>query len=510
MKHLFFLLLLLQLLQANAQDNMPTYRPLFHFSTDSNWINDPNGLVYHNGQYHLFCQYNPFGDKWGHMSWAHAVSNDLFHWQQQPLAIPEFTNPDGSTTMIFSGCAVADSLNTSGFGTAAQPPLVAMYTAHIEKGGKVQSQQQQLAYSTDDGKTWTRYAGNPVLDIKSTEFRDPKIFWYTPGKQWILVLAKPDEYKVRFYSSPDLKQWTYLSDFGGIGDISEVWECPDITEVPVEGTAEKRWLLTLSAGHEVKGYRAMQYFTGVFNGKQFIADQAPYPLYVDFGKDYYAGITWNNIPAADGRVIMLGWANDWRYANDIPTKGFRGQYATPRVLQLRKKDNGQYRLLQWPVAELDKQVKQSHTLPGFTVTSGEHPLYESVIPALDISFDVTLPYATSAGIALQQDSAHTTIISYNNATGNLEIDRSNAGLHNFSTLYTGLDTLHAPGLEKASFRIVFDVCMLEVFVNNGEYVLTDLVFPLQPQTGVVAFANKGTAAFSNIVVKEINKTVHER
>lgn len=503
------LLLCMPLLRAGAQTTGNTYRPLYHFTTDSNWINDPNGLLFYKGQYHVFSQYNPYGDKWGHMSWSHAVSSDLFHWKQQPLAIPEFKNADGSMSLIFSGSAVADSFNTSGFAkNSSQIPLVAIYTAHVDKAGTVLSQHQNLAYSLDDGQTWTAYTGNPVLDIQSTEFRDPSVCWYAPGKTWVMAVSKPDAYKIRFYSSPDLKQWKYLSEFGGIGNKDEVWECPDLVQVPVEGSTEKKWLLLVSGGNPVKGFRAMQYFTGNFNGQAFTADEAAYPLYVDNGKDFFAGISFNNVPAADGRTILLGWLNDWVYANEVPSVGFRGQYAVPRTLSLRKTLTG-YRLLQQPVAELAQQAVQTKTITPFTVTSSSLPVYESASPALDISFKAALPYAAAAGIELWQDSLHTTRIAFNNTTQTISIDRRNAGLHGFSDRFASIDTVHVrENLENASFRILVDACSVEVFVNDGEYVLSDLIFPVKQAVVLKAFAEKGTAAFSEMVVKEIGKTLH--
>ncbi|MHA4807529.1 glycoside hydrolase family 32 protein [Flavitalea flava] len=512
---------------ANAQiTNAQTYRPGFHFTTDSNWINDPNGLVYYKGRYHLFCQYNPYGDKWGHMSWAHASSTDLFHWEQEPLAIKEFSNKDGSVTMIFSGSVVVDSFNTSGFGKKGQTPLVAIFTSHIDK----QAQHQSIAFSLDDGKTWERYKGNPVLDIHSTEFRDPKVFWYYPEKKWVMAVSKPDQYRIRFYESKNLKNWKYLSEFGGIGNMDNVWECPDLFEAPVEesNVAEnksvgsktegsngvkvnngKKWVLTVSAGHAQKGFVAMQYFVGDFNGHSFTVDPNPYPLYVDYGKDFYAGITFNDLPATDGRKILLGWANDWKYANDIPTKGFRGQYATPRSLQLRKTGEQGFRLIQSPVEELTPMAKDIQNLGNLVVNDGIKELPATGDASLDIEFDLKLDNAEEAGLFLYKSGEEKTVISLDRKKAEVLLDRTKSGQTEFSDAFSSVDAVKVGGSsDRFHFRILADQCLVEVFVNGGEYVVTDLVFPKGQQGGLELFSKGGAALFSNVIIRKMNKTMH--
>ncbi|MFJ8364288.1 GH32 C-terminal domain-containing protein [Streptomyces sp. NPDC093984] len=240
------------------------YRPQFHFTPAQNWMNDPNGLIYYKGQYHLFFQYNPEGNTWGNMSWGHAVSTDLVHWKQLPLAIPQ-----DDQEMIFSGSVVLDKNNSTGFGTKANPPMVAVYTSQQKATGK---QEQALAYSTDGGTTWKKYSGNPVLDIDSTNFRDPKVFWYAPTHSWLMAVALSDQRKVSFYSSPDLKKWTHLSDFGPAGATGGVWECPDLFPLPVDGNPKKtKWVLVVGT-QSIAGGTGTQYFTGDFDGKKFTSD----------------------------------------------------------------------------------------------------------------------------------------------------------------------------------------------------------------------------------------------
>lgn len=259
------------LLSAKAPAAEPTYRepfrPQFHFSPPRNWMNDPNGLVFHDGVYHLFYQYNPQGDKWGHMSWGHATSRDLFHWENQPLALPEKDGP-----MIFSGSAVVDAKNTSGLGQGGKGPMVAIYTGDVESPKK--HQDQRLAYSNDDGRTWTQFSGNPVLDLGMADFRDPKVFWHEASGKWIMVTVLATEHKVRLFSSPDLKHWTVLSDFGPAGATGGQWECPDLFPLSVEGdAATKKWVLLVSANPGgPTGGSGSQYFLGDFDGTHFTAD----------------------------------------------------------------------------------------------------------------------------------------------------------------------------------------------------------------------------------------------
>lgn len=489
-------------------DAVISYRPLFHFTTDSNWINDPNGLVYANGQYHVFAQYNPFGDKWGHMSWAHAVSNDLFAWKELPVAIPEFKNADSSTTMIFSGSAVVDSFNTSGFGKDGQVPIVAIYTSHVEKNRKGIAQHQSLAYSVDEGKTWQQYEHNPVLDIHLTDFRDPKVFWYAPDKKWIMIVVKALEYKVQLYASSNLKEWKLLSEFGNVGNTDKIWECPDLFPIKVEGTGDEKWVLSVSAGHPQKDFIAVQYFIGNFDGKKFTADKLNYPLYIDYGKDFYAGVTYNNIPATDGRRIIIGWANCWNYAREIPTKGFRGAYTVPRVLSLKNTAEG-LRLYQLPVSEIDKYEQQLYSSTNIELNNNAKSLDSAKGTALDISFELQAGTGTTAGINVFKSGDEETTISYNAAARTISLDRTRSGNTNFHKEFSSVETVHLDTAEeKMKLRVLIDKSLVELFVNDGLYAITDLVFPVKNNGGVELFAKDGKAVFSNIDIKSVKKTIH--
>ena len=290
---------------ATAQTKLfqEPYRPQYHFTPPVNWINDPNGLVYHQGTYHLFYQFNPFGNEWGHMTWAHATSKNLLHWKQAPNALKEENG-----IMMFSGSAVWDKDNSSGFGKAVSP-LVAIYTGHTDT-----LQTQNLAYSIDGGTSWKKYAGNPVLDLHKKDFRDPNVFWYAPTKNWIMAVSQPNEHQISFYGSKNLKDWKHVSNFGPAGDTSAVWECPDLMQLPVLGTNGKsKWVLYTSQNS------TMQYFVGEFDGQQFLSDNPNAPiLKQDHGLDYYAAVAYHQTANKD--IISIGWVNSWNYANAIPTK----------------------------------------------------------------------------------------------------------------------------------------------------------------------------------------------
>jgi fructan beta-fructosidase len=481
----------------------PTYRPVFHFSPATNWTNDPNGLVYYQGQYHLFFQYNPSGNVWGNMSWGHATSSDLLSWKQQPVAINQYTNPENSTTMVFSGTAVADSFNTSGFGTLANPlPLIAIYTSNAAL------QNQSLAYSLD-GINFTRYSKNPILDIQSTNFRDPKVFWYSPANKWMMIVSMPVEEKVRFYSSSNLTDWQYLSDFGAIGNTSQVWECPDMFELPVQNTGEKKWVITVSGGGPTAGYGGMQYFVGYFDGNGFTADPLSYPLYLDYGKDFYAGITYNNLPSADGRRVMIGWANNWSYAGVIPTLGFRGMMSIPRNLQLIKSANGQYLLTQLPVVETNNfkgaVLFQQDSIVLNNTTNNANSIKGD---AMDIEFTVSRGTAAQSGIQLFKNGNEQTSVFYNKSDNTIKLDRTASGNVTFSNNFPSIESMPVPADNSdLTFRILIDESLVEIFVNGGQLAMTEQVFPTFTNGGIQFFSNGGNATIKNINIWKMNASM---
>ena len=445
---------------ATAQQDL-AYRPLFHLTPPQNWVNDPNGLVYLDGEYHVFYQYNPYGDTWGHMSWGHAVSRDLKSWEHLPLALPEFKDSNGDVNMIFSGCAVVDSLNTSGlFPAGFTKGLVAIFTSHIE--GK--AQHQSLAYSLDKGRTWFFYDQNPVLDIGLKDFRDPNVIWWEPSQSWIMTVVKPLEYKVQFYQSKNLKSWTFLSEFGPAGDTTKIWECPAL--FPITQNGETQWVLTLSSGHPQPGYLAMQYFMGQFNGKEFVAQPQSQPLHVDWGKDYYAAIPFFNLSQA----LMIGWVNDWEYAREIPTRGFRGAFSFPRRMGWVKTPEG-IRLVQTPVIP-DRLPRIDLTKKGQARSVGQ-------------AYQVNVQHTFRSGeapltLVLHEHGPYRTVLTYDPEKEELTLDRTQSGKVDFHPRFSGKDHVKVPlGPDRTlTLQAIFDTYILEIFAQNGQFAITNQIFPL--------------------------------
>lgn len=480
------------------------YRPNFHFTPKNTWINDPNGLVYYKGLYHLFYQNNPFATVWGHMSWAHATSKDLIKWKDEKMAIPEYKNKDSAVVNIFSGTAIVDSFNSAGLGTKNNTsPLIAIYTSNVENG----LQHQSLAYSLD-GIHFTNYAKNPILNIQAKEFRDPKVFWHYPTKKWIMIVSKPDLHMVQFYSSANLLDWNFESDFGQIGNVDKVWECPDIFEIKVENENKTKWVITNSAGHPQQGFLAMQYFIGDFDGKKFTLTADNYPKYVDYGKDFYAGIIYNNLPKKDARKMMIAWANCWEYANLIPTNGFRGTMTIPRELTLYYEPNYGYILKNYPIKELKKYRKnkifENDSLYIYNKTYNINCYNEN---ALDIEFEIATINALETGIQIFYSAIQGTKIYYNKKENALYLDRTNSGDTTFSNRFKSKEKIQLNKYyDNLKFRILIDKSIIELFINDGEYSITDQIFPLHFKDALInLYAIEGGAIYKNIYFYPIKK-----
>ncbi|WP_170982918.1 glycoside hydrolase family 32 protein [Dyadobacter frigoris] len=488
-----------------------TYRPAFHFAPPQNWTNDPNGLVFYNDQYHIFYQYNPEGDTWGHMSWGHATSKDMMKWEHQPVALQDYPNGNGTSTMFFSGTAVVDKNNTSGFGKKdGEIPLVAIYTAHIDSSGTGISQSQSLAYSLD-GKQFTRYDKNPLIDLHTRDFRDPKVFWQEQSKQWIMIVAKPLDFKVQLYASPDLKSWSLLSEFGDkFGDKSKIWECPDIFELPVENEpGTTKWVITVSGGHpQQNGNLGMQYFIGNFDGKTFTPDILQYPLYLDYGKDFYAGIIFNNLPDNDKRKIMIGWENSWEYAATTPSKGFRGQMSVPRELSIYKNENSEYRIKSFPVREVTSYRGQLLATQNSVAVTGSKLLNSISGSMLDIEFIIKKSSAEQAGIKLLKHGENQTLVYYNKIDNTLKIDRTKSGNVGFGPKFPSIESVPMPDTnDDIAIRILVDRNNIEVFANGGKQVMTDLVFPLSEKVSYELFSTEVATTFKNINIWEMKTSM---
>jgi fructan beta-fructosidase len=452
----------------------PQYRPAYHFTPAAHWMNDPNGMVYYQGTYHLFFQYYPGGMVWGPMHWGHATSPDMLTWKEQPIAL----YPD-SLGYIFSGSAVVDKNNTAGFGKDA---LVAMFTYHDPKGekaGRDNYQTQGLAYSLDAGKTWKKYDQNPVLKNPGIkDFRDPKVSWNDATRKWVLTLATLD--RITFYSSANLKDWTKESEFGQkLGAHGGVWECPDLFPLTLKGKQYWVLIVNLNPGGP-NGGSATQYFVGQFDGKTFM------PLndktkWADYGPDEYAGVTFAN---TGSRRLFLGWMSNWEYANQVPTSPWRSAMTIPRELGLRQ-EGAEIYLTSQPAAELAGLAKAPATLQNVAVKNTV-----DLTTRLKASGDkrkLTLKTAQlgSFELLLGNAAGEELVIGYDQAKKHYFIDRSKAGRNDFSPKFTGRAT--APRLSAAAgteLTLFFDAASVELFADQGLTAMTEIFFPTKPLTTI--------------------------
>ncbi|MCI3983821.1 GH32 C-terminal domain-containing protein [Bacillus vallismortis] len=478
------------------------YRPQYHFTPEANWMNDPNGMVYYDGEYHLFYQYHPYGLQWGPMHWGHAVSKDLVTWKHLPVALA----PDDKGT-IFSGSAVVDKNNTSGFQTGEEKPLVAIYTQDRE-GHQVQS----IAYSNDKGRTWTKYAGNPVIpNPGKKDFRDPKVFWYEKENKWVMVLAAGD--RILMYTSKNLKQWTYASEFGeGQGSHGGVWECPDLFELQVDGNPNrKKWVMQVSIGNgAVSGGSGMQYFVGDFDGTHFKNENpSNQVLWTDYGKDFYAAVSWSDIPSSDGRRLWLGWMSNWQYANDVPTSPWRSAASIPRELKLKTLTGGA-RVVQTPVKELQTIRGNARKWKNQTIS----PASQNVLAGLSgdayelhAEFQVTPGSAAEFGFKVRTGKNQFTKVGYDRKNAKLFVDRSKSGNVTFHpTFNTGKQTAPLkPVNGRVKMRIFVDRSSVEVFGNDGQQVITDIILPDRSSNGLELYAANGGVKVKSLAAYPLQK-----
>lgn len=446
--------------------NQETYRPIYHFTPAKGWMNDPNGLIYIDGEYHMFYQHYPDSTVWGPMHWGHAVSKDLVHWKELPIAI----YPD-SLGYIFSGSAVYDSENSSGLGTTENPPFVAIFTYHdmeAEKSGAKDYQKQALAYSLDKGQTWVKYEGNPVLPNQGIkDFRDPKVSQVIQSdgsKLWVMTLAVMDQ--IQFIGSPDLKEWKLLSKFGQeIGAHGGVWECPDLLPFTTPDGKQK-WVLlvSLNPGGPQNG-SATQYFIGDFQNGTFTPDDTMI-RWLDFGPDNYAGVTWSNLPKEQNRTLFIGWMSNWLYAQVVPTQSWRSAMTTPRELSLFDVD-GTLLVKSAPAEELLNLRQEVISVSG----------PESLLPSEAVEIMADVENDENFQLALSNELGEGILIS--KEVGLVTIDRRQAGKADFHLDFAAAHS--APMSWKAKdLRIFLDASSIELFVNDGELVMTSLVFPTSP------------------------------
>jgi fructan beta-fructosidase len=485
----------------------PQWRPTYHFSPPANWTNDPNGLIYLNGEFNLYYQHNPFENKWGHMSWGHATSKDLVTWKNFPVAIPEVVSKD-TTTWIYSGSAVLDKNNTSGFGINGKAPLVAIFTADQPKQHK---ESQFIAYSNDGGLSYKMYAHNPVVDLNMRDFRDPNVFWYGPTRQWIMTVAMVDDHMVRFYGSKNLKDWTKLSDFGPSGFTKNGWECPSLLPLMVDGNpANIKWVLFVSSGGEHGPL--MQYFVGDFDGATF---KNNYPnnkvLTVDYGDAFYAAIAWRDAP--QNKKILLGWLQNGK----PETYPWKGQMSIPHDLSLKTVPDGLI-LNQLPSSIVTNTlakysagkvlVKKNLSLNISAIKLSERNRFNKNSYWIDAEFSMNNSKKIGFNLTEKTGSDRKVVVGYDAVKEVLFVDCSGSEKANKSpeNLIQTAPMKAVNGVVK--IRVLLDKSSLEVFGNDGEKVISTMIYPDKDATGTSVFSD-GKASVKSLKMWDMAlKTTH--
>lgn len=473
--------------------NREKFRPAYHHTPLYGWMNDPNGMFYKDGEWHLCYQWNPYGSKWQNLSWGHSVSRDLIHWEHRPDAVIE---PDG-LGMIFSGSSAVDRSGSAGFGKDA---VVAMYTSAAA------SQIQSLAWSDDNGETFTKYDGNPVLTLDS-EARDPNMFWDAERNVWILVLAHALDHEMLIFSSPDMKDWTLESSFGrGLGAQDGVWECPDLFELPVNGESGKKWVLlcNLNPGGPFGG-SATQYFIGDFDGKTFTSDtddSGKVPTkWLDYGKDHYATVSFSDAP--DGRRTVIGWMSNWQYAPEVPTMQFRSANTLPREMGLFRAPDGQLYVSSTPSPEVD--ALRGALVKSVSKTSlGSKARTYSIPELCEIDMEISPKKAESVEIELSNAAGEKVVMIYDAKSDSLSFDRCKSGIVDFSQDFPAVTVSPAyTDGDKVGLRIFIDRSSIEVFGKDGRFAMTNLVFPNSPYSRLSVRATGGSARLSDLKIYSI-------
>ncbi len=477
-------------------ENHEKYRPAFHHTPLYGWMNDPNGMFYKDGEWHLYYQWNPYGSKWQNMTWGHSSSPDLVNWTHHPAAI----EPNGLGA-VFSGSSAIDTENSAGFGKDA---VLAMYTS----AGA--SQIQSLAYSNDNGETFTIYPGNPVITLES-EARDPNMFWNPETKQWTLILAHALDHEMLIFTSPDMKEWTLQSSFGkGLGAQDGVWECPDLFELPVDGTDQKKWVLfcNINPGGPFGG-SGIQYFIGDFDGKTFTpdtdADGNVVTKWLDYGKDNYAIVSWSDAPS--NRRTAIGWMSNWQYAAEVPTKQFRSANTLPREISLFKGDDGQIYAASTPSPELTSlrgRVVANAKSFGVNAKGKTVALPTANDGVCEVVMDIDPGKAGAVSLTFSNDKGEKTVMTYTPDKETLSFDRRESGIVDFSHDFPAVTV--APTFNKGEslpVRIFVDRSSMEVFANDGKCVMTNLVFPTSPYTKLTVSTDRGNAKVKNLTIYSI-------
>lgn len=473
------------------------YRPQFHFSPKEKWMNDPNGLVYHKGIYHLFYQYYPEDIVWGPMHWGHATSKDLIHWKHKPIAL--YPDEHG---YIFSGSAVIDKENSSGFGTNENPPLVAIFTYHLaegEKAGRNDFQTQGIAYSLDNGESWTKYKKNPIINNTGIkDFRDPKVFWHDELNQWIMVLVAGDHAK--FYKSSNLKEWELTGGFGkDNGAHGGVWECPDLFKLKIQETNEEKWVLLISINPGApNGGSGTQYFVGNFDGKTFIPEHLDIK-WLDYGTDNYAGVTYNNAP--NNERIFIGWMGNWNYAQKTPTMKWRSAMTLPRTLTLHKENNGYY-LKNYPVKAFDKQLEIAKENNEILIST-KYKIDTLDLSQSEISFSIDTKNLEALTLSFKNKKNILHFI-MNTKNGVISLNKMNSGKVDFEERFaSSIHKLPFSQLKGSiDFRFILDKSSIEIFIDKGKHVMTEQIFPDEAYNEL-EISHKGNITLKNFKISKI-------
>lgn len=495
--------------EISAEEQL--YRPNFHFTPKANWMNDPNGMFYLNGTYHLYYQYYPDGNVWGPMHWGHATSTNMIAWEEQPIAI----YPD-DLGLIFSGSAVVDVNNTSGFGKDGIVPIVAMYTYHNMKGeqaGELDFQTQAIAYSLDEGMTWVKYDKNPVIPNSGIkDFRDPKVIWDADHSKWIMTLAAGD--KVLFYSSLNLRDWILESSFGAaFGQHDGMWECPDLFPIKVSGQDETKWVLLVSINPAApNGGSGTQYFVGDFDGQKFTLDtdfkqqlQQDSAVWLDYGRDNYAGVTWSNIPKKDGRKLFIGWMSNWEYARDVPTETWRSAMTIPRELKLKKNEK-EFVLSSAPVTELSKYVSKTIVKETLTVNNQKTIITKSEIDLSRLRIQLEMNHLKSDkyDFTFQNSFGDRLSFGIDNIKKQYYLNRQNSGKVTFSDKFA--NTISKAPIKNPSnmlkIEVLVDKTSIEVFYNDGETIMTEIFFPNESFEAFSINTTDAALILENIKIEE--------
>lgn len=486
----------LTLVDSFDTTNSEKFRPMFHHTPRYGWMNDPNGMFYKDGVWHLYYQWNPYGSKWQNMTWGHSTSKDLINWEHHPAAIL----PNGLGT-VFSGSAAIDTQNRAGFG---ENSVLAMYTSAGE------SQTQSLAVSHDNGETFEIYPGNPVIALDS-EARDPNFFWNPDTNLWTLILAHALDHEMLIFTSPDMKEWTLQSSFGkGLGAQDGVWECPDLMELTADdGT--KKWVLicNLNPGGPFGG-SGIQYFTGDFDGKNFIvdkdADGSVPTKWLDFGKDNYALVSWSDAPGENRPVI--GWMSNWQYAADVPTMQYRSANTLPADMTLFKGNDGQFYASITPVKEVEamrgnltvnsKKFSVSKSPRKFNLPTANNGICE-------INMTIDPKKSEYVILKLENNRKEEIVITYDVDAATLSFNREKSGIVDFSKDFPAVTVAPTFGTScRLSLRIFIDTSSIEVFGNEGRFSMTNLVFPNEPYSTLSVSTDKGNAEISNLKIYSLN------